>query len=515
MNNISATHDSPTLLEMRNIWKCFPGVIANKTINFDLHAGEVQALLGENGAGKTTLMNILSGLYRPDDGEIFIDGNQVNIHNPQEAIQLGIGMVHQHFRLVNNLTVAENIHLGWSETPRIINKEKLSRRIEAIMDESGFYCDPSAKIEDLSVGEQQRVEIVKSLARGVKILILDEPTSVLTPQEAEELFRNLRKMTEGGRSVIFISHKLEEVLAVSDRITILCNGRNVITLPKAGSDARTIAKHMVGEQSLGCSYQRGVEIGNPVLELRKVTATDDRGLMALNNISLTIRKGELVGVAGVSGNGQCELAEVITRLRPIQSGQLLINGEDWTGKSAAELAATGVGYIPEDRNKSGLMPNLPILENAILREYRYPPIRKGPWLRKKAAADLATSLVHEGDVRAPNIAVAVRVLSGGNQQKLLTQREIAIASRVLVAMHPTRGLDVAATEAVRLALIRHRDHGVAVLLISEDLDEILCIADRIVVIYEGRIIGSFDIADAKRDEIGLMMGGSKQDKGTS
>jgi len=468
-------------------------------------------LLGENGAGKTTLMNILSGLYHPDGGEILIDGKQVNFTNPQDAIQLGIGMVHQHFRLVNNLTVAENIYLGWSETPRIISPKKLCDAIEPLMAESGFYCDPNKRIEDLSVGEQQRVEIIKALVRGAKILILDEPTSVLTPQEADELFRNLRTMTESGRSVIFISHKLDEVLSVSDRITILRNGQNVITLPRAESDTRILAKHMVGDESFDKKFAHGVEIGDPVLELAGVTAIDDHGLLALNDIDLLIREGELIGVAGVSGNGQRELAEVIAGLRPIKSGQLLINGEDWTGRSAAELAAVGVGHIPEDRNKTGLMPNLPILENAILREYRNPPIRKGPWLRKGPAAEFARRLVQDGDVRTPNISVAVRVLSGGNQQKLITQREIDVATRVLVAMHPTRGLDIAATEAVRSALIRHRDHGVAVLLISEDLDEILSVSDRIVVMYEGSVSGSFTSVEANRDEIGLLMGGSKQD----
>lgn len=508
MTNIQ---EKSTLLKMRNIWKCFPGVIANKAIDFELRAGEVQALLGENGAGKTTLMNILSGLYRPDDGEIFVDGSLVSLNNPQDAIKYGIGMVHQHFRLVDNLTVAENIHLGWPDTPRIVNSKKLSESIEPLMAESGFYCDPNKKIEDLSVGEQQRVEIIKALARGAKILILDEPTSVLTPQEAEELFRNLRKMTESGRSVIFISHKLDEVLSVSDRITILRNGQNVITLPRAESDIRILAKHMVGDQSFEKKYSPGLEFGKPVLELVGVSATDDQGLPALENIDLLIREGELIGVAGVSGNGQCELAEVITGLRPIKAGKLMINGEDWTDKSAAELAAAGVGHIPEDRNKTGLMPDLPILENAILREYRNPPIRKGPWLMKGPAAEFASRLVRDGDVRTPNISVAVRVLSGGNQQKLITQREIDVATRVLVAMHPTRGLDIAATEAVRSALIKHRDQGIAVLLISEDLDEILSISDRIVVIYEGGIRGSFTVNEANRDEIGLLMGGSKQD----
>jgi simple sugar transport system ATP-binding protein len=513
MSMMLAASSASPLLEMRNIWKSFPGVIANKATSFELRSGEIHSLLGENGAGKTTLMNVLSGLYQPDDGEIIINGRPVDIHNPLEAIQLGIGMVHQHFRLVDNLTVAENIHLGWRETPHLVTKQRLAHRLEAIISEFGFICEPSAKIEELSVGEQQRVEIVKALARGATILILDEPTSVLTPQEAEELFRNLRLMTEAGRSVIFISHKLEEVLSVSDRITILRHGRNIITLPRAGADARMLAKYMVGEQAVGQTYRRSEGIGDPVLELREVTAINDQGLVALDGINLTIRRGELLGVVGVSGNGQRELAEVITGLRRVQDGQLKIDGIDWTGKSAASLAAAGVGHIPEDRKKTGLMPNLPILENAILREYRRPPIRRGPWLRKHAAAELATRLVREGDVRTPSIQVAARVLSGGNQQKLLVQREIAIASRVLVAMHPTRGLDVAATEAVLSALIKHRDNGVAVLLISEDLDEVLSVADRVIVMYEGSIVGSFPVAGANREEIGLLMGGSKHDTG--
>jgi general nucleoside transport system ATP-binding protein len=507
MNKIS--NGKPDLLEMRGIWKSFPGVIANQDVNINLRAGEVQALLGENGAGKTTLMNILSGLYKADKGEILIDGELVDIRNPQEATQLGIGMVHQHFRLVKEMTVAENIHLGWSDTPQILPKGILSRAIEPMLAEYGFDCDPRTKIEDLSVGEQQRVEIIKVMVRGARILILDEPTAVLTPQEATGLFKTLRKMTEDGRSVIFISHKLDEVMEVSDRVTVLRRGKQIGCLPRQIVDARALARLMVGEHIDDTVYERKPKLGKRILELQGVTAFDDRELIALNNIDLTINQGELVGIAGVSGNGQRELAEVITGLRKVQQGKILIDGEDCTKKSATELAEDGVGHIPEDRKKMGLMPNLPVFHNAILREYKKSPIRLGPWLRKKPAAGLAVRLVAEGDVRVPGIGTMVRVLSGGNQQKLLTQREIDIATKVLVATQPTRGLDVAATDAVRRALIAHRNNGVAVLLISEDLDELLNVADRIAVMYEGRILGSFDSKHATREEIGLLMGGNK------
>jgi general nucleoside transport system ATP-binding protein len=505
----STASTNPPLLEMRNIWKSFPGVIASKSVNLTLRSGEVQALLGENGAGKTTLMTILAGLYKADKGEIFIHGEPVDIRNPQEAIRHGIGMVHQHFRLVDDLSVAENIHLGWEETPRIVSREQLSRRIEPMMEEMGFECDANAKIEDLSVGEQQRVEIMKVLSRGARILILDEPTAVLTPQEATDLLGRLRKMAENGRSIVFISHKLDEVLEVSDKITVLRQGRNIGSLPRQICDARSLARLMVGEHVQDRIFEKKGALGKTVLELQNVSVTDDRGLKALKNVDLVIREGELLGIAGVAGNGQSELAGVITGLQKIEEGKLLIHDEDWTGKSAADLADGGVGHIPEDRNKMGLFPSLPVLHNAILREYRKPPIRKGMQLMKKPAVALALQLVAKGDVRVPNIGVLSRVLSGGNQQKLLTQREIAIAERVLVAMHPTRGLDVAATEAVQRALIEHRNNGVAVLLISEDLDEIISVADRIAVMYEGEIVGVVEARHADREKIGLLMGGIK------
>ncbi len=497
------------LVKLENIWKSFPGVLANKGAHFDLQAGEVHPLLGENGAGQTTLMNILAGLYRADQGGIFVESNQVEIRHPQDAIAHGIGMVHQHFRLVNNLSVAENIHLGWEQTPRFTSPEALAKRTETLSAEMEFDCDPYALIEQLSVGEQQRIEIIKVLARGARILILDEPTAVLTPQEAKELFKTLRKMTDDGRSIIFITHKLKEVLDVSDRVTVLRNGRNIGTLPTAICDARAMARLMVGQHVSLPLERKRQKYGETILALDNLTAKGDHGLASLNGFTLNLRKGEILGVAGVSGNGQSELAEVITGLRALEEGKIFLDDEDWTGKPAAEIAEAGVGHIPEDRNEMGLVLNLPVLHSAIMRGYNNEPLRKGLWLLKNEAAALALRLMAEGDVRAPNIGVLVRGLSGGNQQKLVTRREIDIAEKVLVAMHPTRGLDVAATEAVRQALIEHRDNGVGILLISEDLDEIFSIADRIAVIYEGQITGLFDAAQASRNDVGLLMGGSR------
>ena len=500
------------LVEMRGIWKRFPSVIANRDVNLEIMPGEVHALLGENGAGKTTLMNILSGLYQADLGEIWINGQKVNIRSPKEAMKLGIGMVHQHFRLVDNLTIAESIHLGWAETPRIVSQEKMAARVKELARLMDFDCDPNLTIRELTIGEQQRVEILKTLSCGARILILDEPTAVLTPSEAEDLFRTLRSMATEGKSIIFISHKLDEVLSVSDRITTLRHGKNIGTLPIDICTARALARLMVGEHVIADEYEKKGFPGKVILELRDVSARDERGLPALVSVNLTIREGEILGIAGVSGNGQVELAEVLTGLRNTERGRIILKGEegeDWSDKSAAELADAGIGYIPEDRLSMGLLPSLPVFHSAILREYRKDPIRKGIRLMKGPAAGLAVHLVQAGDVRVPNIGVLVRKLSGGNQQKLITQREIKIAKHALIAMQPTRGLDVAATEDVRRKLIQHRNDGVAILLISEDLDEIFQLADRIAVMYEGELSGPFDKSAVSRDEIGLLMGGSR------
>jgi simple sugar transport system ATP-binding protein len=492
---------------MRDIWKRFPGVVANKGLDLELRVGEVHALLGENGAGKTTLMNILAGIYRADEGEIWIGGEQVEIRSPVHAINLGVGMVHQHFRLVDDLTVAENVHLGWKETPWHISRNKLGSRLEAITAELKYQMDPNAQIWQLSVGEQQRVEILKVLARGARVLILDEPTAVLTPNEVRDLFRAVRAMADQGRTVVFISHKLDEVLEVSDRVSVLRGGERVALKPTSECEHRMLARLMVGEDVVFRSPEKMGEPGAPILEVKGISALNDRRLPALREVDLKVKQGEILGIAGVAGNGQRELAEVLTGLRPIEQGAILIEGEEKTGRSPLEFARAGVGHIPEDRVGKGLFLILPVTHNAILRKYREPPIRNGIRLLKEAAARFAEGLVERADVRLPHVGVPVRNLSGGNQQKLLTRREIEIASRLLVAVHPTRGLDVAATEDVRHALVEHRNNGNAVLLISEDLDEILLLSDRIAVMFDGRIVGLFDIGDAIREDIGLLMGG--------
>lgn len=496
------------LLEMRNIWKSFPGVAANRGIDLTLRVGEIHALLGENGAGKSTLMNILAGLYRPDDGQILLCGAPLTFRSPADAIAAGIGMVHQHFRLVEQLSVAENIHLGWKETPQRISPAVLAQRTEKICCKYGLNIDCSAKIWQLSTGEQQRVEIVRVLARGARVLILDEPTAVLTPNEATELFQVARALADGGRAVVFISHKLEEVVAVSDCVTILRSGEKIAHLRTCDANERLLARLMVGQDIVSGRYERPREEGAPILDLRGARAVNDRGLPALVDVDLTLREKEIVGVAGVAGNGQSELAEVLTGLRPLSQGTLRVKGKDLTGRSALQFAQAGIGHIPEDRIGRGLVADLSVMQNAILREYNRPPICRGLRLDNKAASGFAQELVLEADVRVPGVGTKVHHLSGGNQQRLLARREMRIAQHLLVAVHPTRGLDIAATESVRQALLEHRNRGGAVLLISEDLDEVLLVADRIVVMYEGRIVGEFEASTARREALGLLMGGA-------
>jgi simple sugar transport system ATP-binding protein len=512
MNLEMQTQPVSSFIAMHNIWKSFPGVKANKGIDLEFRAGEVHALLGENGAGKTTLMNILAGIYKADKGEIRINDRHVEIRSPVQAIGQGIGMVHQHFRLVDNMTVAENIHLGWKETPWHVSHRSLAQRTDEITSRLGFSIDTKSKIWQLSVGEQQRVEILRALARGAQLLILDEPTAVLTPSEAMELFIAIRSMTKQGRTVVFISHKLDEVLEISDQVTVLRAGSKVETLPTSECTHHNLARLMVGRDVIFQSIKKTGESMSPILEMEGINAVNDRSLPALIGINLSIMEGEILGIAGVSGNGQGELAEVLTGLRPVQGGRFVIDGKEMTGKSPRDLAKAGVGHIPEDRLARGLAASLSVTHNAILRRYRESPIRQGVRMVENAARQFADHIIKQADVRLSNPQVKAQTLSGGNQQKLIARREMDIASRVLVAVHPTRGLDVAATDEVRRSLVDHRNKGNAVLLISADLDEILMLSDRIGVMYEGRIVGILNDAEADREKIGLMMGGGENER---
>lgn len=501
-------------VETRGIAKTFGGVPALDAVDFSLEWGEVHALLGENGAGKTTLSNILAGIYRADAGEVIVDGVERHFRSPAHAIEAGIGMVHQHFRLVAPMTVAENIHLGWPETPKVTTAGTLVERTKRLMDEIGLHVDPETKVWQLSVGEQQRVEILRVLARGARVLILDEPTAVLTAHEARELFVVMRQLAASGRTVVFISHKLNEVLEVSDRITVLRGGRHVATIAAAGATAKELARLMTGE-SRELDVSRREVTGSAQLELVGVVARNDRGLVALHGVDLTVREGEIMGIAGVSGNGQTELAEVITALRRVESGTIRVGGTLLTNATSRRVAEAGVGHIPEDRIHVGMVASAPVKDNAILRHYRTAELSSGQTLKRHAVVGFAKRLVERARVQTRSVHAPAGQMSGGNQQRLVARREAMVAERVLVAAHPTRGLDVNAAQEVQSSLIERRDAGCGVLLISDDLDEVLLMSDRIAVMYEGRIMAVFDRRDADREQIGLLMGGHSLDEATA
>ena len=499
---------SPTAIRMEGITKRFLGVVANNRIDFSVRKGETHALLGENGAGKTTLMKILAGLYQPDEGQIWIDGQAVSVRSPRDAIALGIGMVHQHFMLVESHTVAENIILGLDAPRFVLSLSRVERQVAELADQYHLRVDPRARIWQLSVGEQQRVEILKALYRGARILVMDEPTAVLTPQESEDLFNTLRSMTAEGHTVIFISHKLGEVMSVADRITVLRRGEVVNTVLAGETSRQDLAKMMVGREVLFRLGKRESTPGDVVLEVDSLRALNDKGLEALRDVSLEVRGGEIVGVAGVAGNGQRELAEAIVGLRPVSKGRVRVNRQDVTNRSPRHVMDRGVGYIPEDRLGSGLVVNLSVAENLILKSYREPPICSGFFVDRDAVAVHAEELVQAFDVMTPSIQTRTRLLSGGNLQKLILAREISSEPALMVAVCPTRGLDVGATEAVRELLLEQRDAGAGILLISEDLDELLSMSDRIAVLYEGRIMGVGDAEEASVETLGLMMAGT-------
>lgn len=495
-------------MEAKNITKYFPGVLANDHINFELYKGEIHTLLGENGAGKTTLMNIFDGIYFPNEGEIYLERSHVQIRSPFDAMRLGIGMIHQHFMLVDTLTVLENVVLGLQNQHFLINKSDVAKKIKEVSERYNFKVNPNAKIWQLSVGEQQRVEIIKTLFRGAKILILDEPTAVLTPQESRALFGILNQLKSDGKSIIFISHKLEEVLEISDRITVLRKGKVVGTVNTDSVTEKDLALMMIGREVLFRLERKPLKIGGVVLKIDNLEGYNDRGIKTVRGISFNVHSGEIFGIAGVAGNGQEELAEIITGLRKATAGRVLVNECSITNLSPCNISKKGVNYIPSDRLKFGLIPGLSSIENAILRCYQRKPLSNGFIINYLKAKEYTDNLIQEFNIMVPRAGSPVKLLSGGNMQKLLLAREISEKPLLLIAVHPTRGLDVGATEFIRRKLLEARDNGTSVLLISEDLDEIRMISDRIGVIYEGKIKGIVDTERADINEIGLMMGGS-------
>jgi simple sugar transport system ATP-binding protein len=502
----------PALLELEGITKRFPGVVANDGVDFDLRRGEVHALLGENGAGKSTLMNVVYGLYHPDDGRILIKGEPVSIHSPKDAIDLGIGMVHQHFMLIPVMTVAENIVLA-TEPKRagvFIDYDAAVDQAERIARTFKFSINPRARVQNIGVGQQQRVEILKALYRKADILILDEPTAVLTPQEAEELFGILHTLTNEGLSVIFISHKLNEVLRIADRITVLRRGKKIDTVTRSGATPESLAKLMVGREVLLRVEKPPAQPGETLLEVENLVVKDDRGLEAVRGVSLSVRAGEIVGLAGVDGNGQSELVDALTGLRRPASGRVLVGGRDVTGRGARASFEAGEGHIPEDRLRYGLVLDFNLAENLALHDFRDEPDSRFGWLFPRRLVQRARSLLREFDVRGGEPSTPASSLSGGNQQKVVIAREVSRDPRVLVAAQPTRGLDVGAIEFVHKRLVEERDEGRAVLLVSLELDEILSLSDRILVVYEGRIVGEYG-PDVSDEELGIAMTGGTQE----
>lgn len=504
--------ESQVVLEARGLTKRFPGVLANDHIDLKLYKGQVLGLLGENGAGKSTLMNMIYGLYTPDEGEILVNGQVVHIKDPNDAIALGIGMVHQHFQLVPVLTVTENIMLG-NETTRgiFLDRRAARQRIIEIAGQYGLHVDPDALVEDLPVGVQQRVEIIKALYRKADILILDEPTSVLTPQEAEGLFRIMRSLLDRGVSIIFISHKLKEILEICDYVTVLRNGKVVGHADPRESTQESLASLMVGRDVILQVEKGPARPAEPVLSIQHLFVNDDRGLSAVRDLSLEVRAGEILGVAGVQGNGQTELVEAITGLRPVVSGHIIIEDHDVTHATPRRVTETGVAHVPEDRRKNGMVAVFPIKDNLVLQTYYIGPFAVGILANEEAKDDNARQLVRQYDVRTPSIYVNISTLSGGNQQKTIIAREFSRPSRLLVVAQPTRGLDVGSIEFIHKQIVKMRDEGTGVLLVSAELDEILSLSDRVAVISGGEIIDTLPIESANREQIGLMMAGVRQE----
>jgi general nucleoside transport system ATP-binding protein len=496
------------LLEMRHITKRFPGVLANDGIDFDVRAGEVHTLFGENGAGKSTLMRVLYGLYQPDEGEILIRGERVALESPAVAIAQGIGMIHQHFMLVPTMTVWQNVALGLkSSRGPLTDPGRVCTRIGELSESYGLQINPDAPVWQLSVGERQRVEIIKALYRDVSLLVLDEPTAVLTPGEVRDLFRVLKEMVVGGLGVVFISHKLNEVLGLSDRITVLRGGRKVATVDAASASRQELATMMVGHDIGTLSAPAAARPGEALLEVRDLRVTGDNGTEAVRGLSFEAHSREIVGIAGVSGNGQRDLAEAIAGLRPVTSGRVILDGTDVTGRRPAAIRKAGFGYVPEERMRDGLIGDFTVAENLLLVDSSNPAFYRRGFLRPAAARHHCAGLVADFSVKTPGLDVPARNLSGGNIQKLIMARELSRSPRVLLVAQPTRGIDIGSAQDIHRRLIHQRDSGTAVVIISEDLDEAMSISDRILVMYEGRIVGEVDPRTTSREAIGLLMAG--------
>jgi general nucleoside transport system ATP-binding protein len=500
--------DAAPVLELRGITKQFPGVLANDHVDFDLKRGEVHALLGENGAGKSTLMNILYGLYSADEGEIIVNGKTVAFSSPHDAIEQGIGMVHQHFMLIPVMTVTENIVLASEPTTGrvFLDYDGARKRVEEISQRFGFAIAPDALIQDITVGQQQRVEILKALYRDADILILDEPTAVLTPQEATELFAILKGLVDEGMSIIFISHKLNEVLEIADRITVLRRGKRIDTIPREGATEASLARAMVGREVLLRVDKKPASPGETLMQVEDLRVFDDRGLEAVRGVSFDVRAGEIVGIAGVDGNGQTELIDALTGLRRPSGGRIEIDGHDLTNSNADAHLEAGLGHIPEDRQRRGLVLEFSLAENLVLHDYDKEPYSRFGTISPRRIVSRARKLLRDYDVRGGGPRTPAAALSGGNQQKVVVAREVSRNPRVLIAAQPTRGLDVGAIEFVHRQLVAERDTGRGVLLVSLELEEILSLSDRILVLYEGRIVGEFS-PDVTEEELGIAMTG--------
>ncbi len=498
----------PPVLELQGITKRFPGVLANDHINLTLEQGEIHALLGENGAGKTTLMNILYGLYSPDEGRIIVRGKEAHITSPSEAIRLGIGMVHQHFMLIPPFTVAENVMLG-EETVKngFLDRQSVAARIREISEQYGLQVDPDAYVENLSVGAQQRVEIMKILYRHADILILDEPTAVLTPQEVEDLFKVIRELKARGVSIIFISHKLKEVMEIADRVTVLRDGRVVGTTRPAETSLGALARMMVGREVILTVNKKQAQPGETVLSVKNLRVLDDRKQIAVSGVSFEVHAGEILGVAGVQGNGQTELVEALTGLRAVLDGEVRILGRVTTRSTPRQILETGVAHIPEDRQRDGLVLNYPVADNLVLNTYYLPPYATGIQMHESAIIATAEELVEQFDIRTPSVLTITSSLSGGNQQKVIVAREFSRPTKLLIASQPTRGLDVGSIEYIHQRLVDKRDQGAGVLLVSSELDEIMSLSDRIAVMFRGQIMAVLPAQGTTPEQLGLLMAG--------